>query len=631
MATVIDALLVTLGLDPSGFERGAQRAERAQRSIEGRAIEGAGIIDGQERKTDNLRRQRSTKAEKERLELDRKQREARNKQGKEVEEKAKQAIQGFSKMRNEALSFFAAVVGATGIKGFLENMIGTAAGLDRVSANLGMSAKDLSMWQLANERAGGSAEGMTAQLKDANIEVARYRSGGGITEKMGGLLLWAARVGVAFDPAKLKTGNDLMMVRADVLQALSKQDPGRLLAAAADIGVTEDALPLLKQGSEAVEQLRQAQARLADEMARNAPKAEELRKKLNDLKNEFTTLGVKVLPQLIPYLERFANWLISITPDIEKFAKKVDSAVESLGGWEKVLLAIGALKLLSMAGGLSAIGVALSGIAASFGVIGGVVGVAALATLTGLGLLTASTGLNKGEDEELARRRKMKPTIDVGPQPIATSPARGAQPPGGAGHAGAAALFDGLEKKEGLPVGLLDAVWAQESGRGKNMLSPAGAKGHFQFMDPTAKQYGLKNPNDLNESASAAARMYSDLLKQYGGNLPMALAAYNWGSGNLQRQGFGKAPAETRNYISSITARMGAKNAAAAANMPTGAGAAAASRRGGLGGANTSTTDVKVGQITINTKATDAAGIAASIGPAMTNYGFLAQANAGVN
>lgn len=118
-------------------------------------------------------------------------------------------------------------------------------------------------------------------------------------------------------------------------------------------------------------------------------------------------------------------------------------------------------------------------------------------------------------------------------------------------------LFASLEQQHGLPAGLLDAVWATESSRGKRMLSPAGAQGHFQFMPATAKQYGLSDPNDLEQSATAAARMYADLLRQTGGDLEQALAGYNWGIGNVQRKGMQQMPAETRNYIQKVNAAMG--------------------------------------------------------------------------
>ncbi len=118
--------------------------------------------------------------------------------------------------------------------------------------------------------------------------------------------------------------------------------------------------------------------------------------------------------------------------------------------------------------------------------------------------------------------------------------------------ADSAKLFKELESKYALPPGLLDRVWYQESRRGKNMRSPAGAKGHFQFMDPTAKQYGVNDPNDLTQSATGAAKYFADLLKQNGGDLRKASAAYNWGPGNLQRYGVGRAPKETRDYMDAI-------------------------------------------------------------------------------
>lgn len=121
----------------------------------------------------------------------------------------------------------------------------------------------------------------------------------------------------------------------------------------------------------------------------------------------------------------------------------------------------------------------------------------------------------------------------------------------------AQALFGTLESRYGLPQGLLDSVWSAESSRGRNMTSSAGAQGHFQFMPGTAKQYGVADPNNLVQSATGAARMYSDLLKQTGGNLPAALAAYNWGIGNVQRKGLGNMPDETRNYIQKVTQGMG--------------------------------------------------------------------------
>ena len=111
------------------------------------------------------------------------------------------------------------------------------------------------------------------------------------------------------------------------------------------------------------------------------------------------------------------------------------------------------------------------------------------------------------------------------------------------------------EKQYGLPAGLLSAVMNQESAGNPGAVSPKGARGLFQFMPDTAQGYGI-NPDDPEQAAEGAARMYSDLLKQHKGDLDMALAGYNWGSGNMAKHGMENMPAETRNYISSIKSKL---------------------------------------------------------------------------
>jgi hypothetical protein len=183
----------------------------------------------------------------------------------------------------------------------------------------------------------------------------------------------------------------------------------------------------------------------------------------------------------------------------------------------------------------------------------------------------------------------------------------------------AQARLSGLEKQYGIPSGMLDRMWATESGRGKNMRSPAGAKGHFQFMDDTAKQYGLKNPDDFDESSAAAARYLSDLNRQFGGDWTKTIAAYNWGPGNLQKKGMGRMPAETRNYVAKLLP----------GGVPGAAGFSAGAGTGAVSGGNVTNTIGSL-SMTIQTAATDAEGIMRDAGK-HTNYLFAAQANGGIN
>ncbi len=112
-----------------------------------------------------------------------------------------------------------------------------------------------------------------------------------------------------------------------------------------------------------------------------------------------------------------------------------------------------------------------------------------------------------------------------------------------------------LEQQHGLPSGLLQSVMTAESAGNPNAVSPKGAQGLFQFMPQTAKAYGI-NPLDPQQAAVGAARMYGDLSKQFGGDVPSMLAAYNWGSGNLTRNGLQGAPQETRDYIAKVQGGM---------------------------------------------------------------------------
>ncbi len=112
-----------------------------------------------------------------------------------------------------------------------------------------------------------------------------------------------------------------------------------------------------------------------------------------------------------------------------------------------------------------------------------------------------------------------------------------------------------LEQQHGLPSGLLQSVMGAESAGNPNAVSPKGAQGLFQFLPQTAKAYGI-NPLDPQQAAVGAARMYGDLSKQFGGDVPSMLAAYNWGSGNLEKKGMQNAPQETRDYIDKVQSGM---------------------------------------------------------------------------
>lgn len=118
--------------------------------------------------------------------------------------------------------------------------------------------------------------------------------------------------------------------------------------------------------------------------------------------------------------------------------------------------------------------------------------------------------------------------------------------------------FGALEGKYGLPAGLLSSVATTESGGDPFAESKAGAKGLFQFMPGTAKDMGLKGRDvyDPHKSAEAAAKYLRWLMDATGGDLEKTLASYNWGLGNVQKKGMDNLPSETRNYVPKVMAGM---------------------------------------------------------------------------
>lgn len=117
------------------------------------------------------------------------------------------------------------------------------------------------------------------------------------------------------------------------------------------------------------------------------------------------------------------------------------------------------------------------------------------------------------------------------------------------------AAFAAAESKYGLPPDLLNRVAYQESRYNPDAVSPVGAIGLMQFMPATAADFGI-NPADPFQSINAAGKYLAQLYKQFR-SWPLAIAAYNWGPGNMQKHitkygGLNVAalPSETAKYLS---------------------------------------------------------------------------------
>jgi len=108
-----------------------------------------------------------------------------------------------------------------------------------------------------------------------------------------------------------------------------------------------------------------------------------------------------------------------------------------------------------------------------------------------------------------------------------------------------------------VPVNLLAAQLYAESNFNPFAESAAGAQGIAQFMPDTAKAYGLTNPFDAEKAIDAQAHLMSDLLKQFDGEVALALAAYNAGPNAVERYGGIPPYAETQAYVAKILGLLG--------------------------------------------------------------------------
>lgn len=583
MATVIDALVVTLGLDPKGMVKGAKDSQKALGDV-----------------SDSVR-----------------------------------------KVKNELLTMLAVFTAGVGLKQFTENTINGAASLGRLSDNLGISTQRLDAWKRAAERAGGSAEGIVATLKESANEVAKFKMGQASDSTQ-----WFFRMGG--NANELRDGNSYLLARARIIANIYKTNPARAALVASQMGISEDQFNLIKQGPEAILKLVSAQEKNSKITRQIAEQADVLRNKWLDMRDTLTSTGQTVLIALIPTFEklvammqRFAQWVQDHQQDIVKwvdsavkslgeFIDTLNSGAEALGGWKNVLMALLGLKIASYTVSLLSMGAALAGVSKSLGLIG-TLGGAALRVLGPLGLLLHSGDLNSGEQEELDWRR-------AHPNPVGAQAGESA-----AKDARTAGIIDSLVKKgwtKEQAAGIAANLW-QESKFDPGAVGDGG------------KAYGIAQWHP--DRQAAFKRLFKKDIQGSKLEEQLMFLTYEMNQGNEQQAGdkvraartaaeaaaavsrYYERPRDTEAEASKraaaamqIDSAYGARNAAATGAMPAGA-AASASNVAPAPTTNTSTSETHIGQVTVNTKATDAQGIARDLATEMQRYAMASQANTGLS
>jgi soluble lytic murein transglycosylase-like protein len=125
---------------------------------------------------------------------------------------------------------------------------------------------------------------------------------------------------------------------------------------------------------------------------------------------------------------------------------------------------------------------------------------------------------------------------------------------------GLGGLIQSAAQSAGIDPGLLEALVAAESSFNPRAVSPAGAQGLTQLMPGTAKALGVTDPFDPAQSLNGGARYLSQMLREFNGDVKLALAAYNAGPGAVRRHGGVPPFRETQDYVQRVLGRWNAGN-----------------------------------------------------------------------
>lgn len=303
MATVIDALVVTLGLDPSGFNKG-------QKDVKG------GL--------DDTRKQAEQTA-------------------KDMEAAGKRAASFFGSIRTELLALVGVTLSVQGFKNFISGMTDNLQQLAVNSQSLDMSAKSLDGWQRAAEAAGSSAEKITGTLSGFQNVLTQIRTGGGQDNPLfAALSSFAGATGANFDYQN-DNSEQVMRKIADNWSKLSKDAQRRF---GGMFGFDNQTQQALTNGRLVTDADRFAQMSRATEDA--TKKAQDFNRRLVEMKQNFSAAAQVLYEAVIPYVEKLTPlieklgvWITQHGPEIQKFfsdsADEINKVVDAVGGWQNAL------------------------------------------------------------------------------------------------------------------------------------------------------------------------------------------------------------------------------------------------------------------------------------------------------
>lgn len=118
-------------------------------------------------------------------------------------------------------------------------------------------------------------------------------------------------------------------------------------------------------------------------------------------------------------------------------------------------------------------------------------------------------------------------------------------------------LINATAQTHGVDPILVQALIQVESNYQPRARSSKGAMGLMQLMPSVAREYNVRNAYDPKSNVDAGIRKLKSLLEKWGGDVALALAAYNAGDGAVAKFNGMPPYRETRTYVSRILAIAG--------------------------------------------------------------------------
>ncbi len=107
-------------------------------------------------------------------------------------------------------------------------------------------------------------------------------------------------------------------------------------------------------------------------------------------------------------------------------------------------------------------------------------------------------------------------------------------------------------KKFGISQDMIKSIIMTESAANNKAVSRAKAKGLMQLIDSTASDMGVRNVFNPRENILGGTKYFAQMLRQYSGDVKLALAAYNAGPQNVAKYKGVPPFEETKNYINKV-------------------------------------------------------------------------------